>query len=74
MVADISDAAKRQLTGTRPGIIWTHIDYIDKATFDSLANSETRPSLLDRIATAVFESPKRRHVTQLMFSGAPYIE
>jgi hypothetical protein len=73
IVTDISDAAKHQLTGTRRGIIWTHIDYIDKAMFDSLAYSAAHPSLFDQIANAVFNSAKRRHVTQLIFSGAPYL-
>jgi hypothetical protein len=73
IVNDISDAAKRQLTGTRPGIIWTRIDYIDKSMFDSLANTTGRPSLFDQIATAVFRSPKRSHVAQLIFSGAPHL-
>lgn len=73
IVTDISDAAKHQLTGTRGGVIWTHIDYIDKAMFDSLAYAVTYPSLFDQIANAVFRSEKRRHVTQLIFSGAPYL-
>ncbi|MGO9592983.1 MAG: hypothetical protein ACLQFF_12570 [Steroidobacteraceae bacterium] len=72
MVLAISDAAKRQLTGSRPGIIWTHIDYIDKALFASLAYSAKRPSLFDSIANAVFNSANRRHVIQVVFSGAPH--
>ncbi len=73
IVTDISNAARHQLSGTRPGIVWTHIDYIDKTMFDSLAYSARRPSLFDQIANAVFNSAKRRHVMQLIFSGAPYL-
>jgi len=72
IVAAIADASKRQLTGSRPGIIWTHIDYIDKSTFDSLARSTERPCLFDSIANAVFNSAHRRHVIQIIFSGAPH--
>jgi hypothetical protein len=72
IISTISDAAKNQLSGDKPGIIWTHIDYTNSALFDSLAYSNSGVSLFDSIANAVFNSTRKGHVTQLVFSGAPY--
>jgi tetratricopeptide (TPR) repeat protein len=73
ILATVSDAAKRQLSGSRPGIIWVHIDYLDSRSFLSLANAEKGLSLFDLLAVAVLDSPKRHHVSQLIFSGGPQL-
>jgi len=73
ILATISDAAKRQLSGTRSGIIWLHIDYLDPHLFMSLATAEKGPSLFDLLATAVLDSPKRHHLSQLVISGGPHL-
>jgi tetratricopeptide (TPR) repeat protein len=73
LLATVSDAAKRQLSGTRPGIIWVHIDYLDPRSFLSLANAEKGPSLFDLLAVAILDSPKRHHISQLIISGGPHL-
>jgi tetratricopeptide (TPR) repeat protein len=65
----LTDTAKRQFTDTRPGIIWLHIDYLQPEIFDALAYAKTGASFLDLLALAVFDSPKRSHICQLVFSG-----
>jgi hypothetical protein len=69
----ISDASKRQFSGTRPGIIWVHVDYISPEIFNSMAYAETGASLFDLIALAVLDSPKRDNITQLVFSGGAHL-
>ena len=71
ILATVSDAAKRQLSGCRPGIIWLHIDYLDPHFFMSLA--EKGHSLFDLLATALLNSPKRHHISQLIISGGPHV-
>jgi hypothetical protein len=74
VTATISDVAKRQFSKNRPGVIWTHIDYITSGLFDSLAISKTdHPSFFDSIANSIFRSPKRDHVIQLVFSGGTFL-
>ena len=74
VLATLGDAAKRQFTGSRPGIIWLHIDYLIPEQFDALAFREKGPSLFDLMALAVLDSPKRSHLCQLVFSGGSYLE
>jgi hypothetical protein len=69
ILATVSDAAKRQFSASRPGIIWLHIDYLDPHFFTSLTNAEKGASLSDLLAIAVLDSPKRRHISQLVISG-----
>ena len=69
ILSTISEAAKRQFTGTRPGVIWLHVDYVSQQTFDKMTYAKSGPSFFDSIANAVFASPKRNHVIQLVFSG-----
>ena len=73
VLATLSDTAKRQLSGSRPGVIWLHIDYLDPAVFDSLSVAEDGPSFLDLLALAFLDSPTRPHISQLIFSGGPRI-
>ena len=69
VITTISDASKRQFSGKNPAIIWLHVDYVTPEIFNFFAYSDKGPSLFDLIAIAVFDSPKRGHVTQLIFSG-----
>jgi hypothetical protein len=69
ILSTISEAAKRQFTGARPGIIWLHVDYISQQFFDEMTYAKSGPSFFDSIANAVFSSPKRNHIIQLVFSG-----
>jgi hypothetical protein len=73
ILATLRDAAKRQLSGTRPGVIWLHIDYLDPVFFNSLAYAEKGSSFFDLLALAVLDSPKRPHISQLVFSGGAHL-
>jgi hypothetical protein len=41
--------------------------------FDSMAYAKKGSSLFDLMALAVFDSPKRSHITQLIFSGGSHL-
>jgi hypothetical protein len=74
ITSTISDVARRQFSKNRPGVIWTHIDYITSGFFDSLAISKTdHSSFFDSIANSIFRSRKRDHVIQLVFSGGTFL-
>ncbi len=73
ILATLLDAAKRQFSGTRPGVVWLHIDYLDPVSFNSLAYSEKGFSFFDLLALAVLDSPKRPHISQLVFSGGAHL-
>ena len=66
---NISDAAKRQLSATRPGVVWTHIDYISPEDFQRLTLGNGIDSHTNRVVNSFFNSEKRRHLRQLVFSG-----
>ena len=72
VISTISDSCKRQLSGNRPGIVWVHVDYVSPDTFDAMAYAKTGNSFFDLIALAVLDSPKREHLTQLIFSGGAH--
>jgi tetratricopeptide (TPR) repeat protein len=69
----LSDSAKRQFSGNRPGVLWLHIDYLPPAIFDALANAPAAPSFLDLLALAVLNSPKRNHLCEVIFSGGAHL-
>jgi tetratricopeptide (TPR) repeat protein len=73
VISTISDSCKRQLSGNRPGIVWVHVDYVSPDTFDAMAYAEKGSSFFDLIALAVFDSRKRDHLTQLVFSGGAHL-
>jgi len=69
----LSDSAKRQFSGNRPGVLWLHIDYLAPVIFDALANAQAGASFLDLLALAVLNSPKRSHLCQIIFSGGAHL-
>jgi hypothetical protein len=69
----LSDSAKRQFSGNRPGALWLHIDYLPPVMFDALANAQAGASFLDLLALAVLNSPKRSHLCQIIFSGGAHL-
>jgi tetratricopeptide (TPR) repeat protein len=70
LISTISKASNRQFSGERPGIIWIHIDHLSPGVFSSMAVGKNgRSSLFDLIALAIFDSEKRSHIAQLIFSG-----
>jgi hypothetical protein len=75
IIATISESTKTQFTGTLPTIIWTHIDYIDRVRFGQLSRAkDTNQSFFDSVANAVFRSPKRVSVAQLVFTGGAFLK
>ena len=72
ILATLSDAAK-QFSGSRPSVIWLHVDYLDPVFFDSLAYAKKGASFFDLLASAVLNSPKRSHISQLVFSGGAHL-
>jgi tetratricopeptide (TPR) repeat protein len=73
VISTISDSCKRQLSGNLPGIVWVHVDYVSPDTFDAMAYAKIGTSFFDLIALAVLDSPKREHLTQLIFSGGAHL-
>jgi len=73
VLSTLSDSAKRQFSGNRPGVLWLHIDYLPPAIFDALAHAPAGPSFLDLLALAVLNSPKRNHLCQIIFSGGAHL-
>lgn len=73
IITTVSEAAKKQFTGARPGIVWTHVNYVSPEVFDALSYATEGQSLFDTIAERVFGSPKRNHVSQLVFTGGSHL-
>jgi hypothetical protein len=70
--AIISECRKKQLSGTKPSVVWVHIDYIKTPDFHRLAFANPT-SQLDHLANVVFSSPNREQLSQLIFSGGTYL-
>ncbi|GBQ43032.1 hypothetical protein [Komagataeibacter europaeus] len=68
LTATISDSAKTQFTGARPGVIVVNIEHISSDFFQSLTPS-AGSQVLASLANAVFRSHKRAHIRQLIFTG-----
>jgi hypothetical protein len=72
---NIREAARDQCTLTRPAIIWVHIEFTTPEFFDSLAGpSAERGAGLDKITLKAFNSAKRGHLKQLIFSGGSFLQ
>ena len=74
VIATISEASKTQFSGSKPGVIWVHIDYVSPESFRALSYASSGSSRLDSIANAVFHSSKREHIVQVVFSGGTYLK
>jgi hypothetical protein len=74
IIDTISEARKKQFSGTRPAVIWVHIDYVSPESFNGLAYpKQGMSSRLDAIANNVFRSSERGHIVQLLFSGGAHL-
>ncbi len=70
----LSETAKDQFSANRPGIIWIDLDLVTTDQFDALvSNSNGGASFFDLVAMAVLLSPKRSHISQLIFSGGRHL-
>jgi tetratricopeptide (TPR) repeat protein len=74
VLATLREAAKCQFTGSRPGIIWLHVDYLAPELFNAFGYRDNEISLFDLIALAILDSPKRSHLCQLVFTGGSYFQ
>lgn len=73
IIGTISEARKKQFTGTRPAVIWVHIDYVTPHSFNALSYMKQGVSRLDYIANNIFRSSDS-HIVQLVFSGGAHLK
>lgn len=66
-------SASKQLSGSLPGVIWCHMEYTSVENFDLLAKSGGTKSYFNQVKDAVFSSPNKVHVCQLVFSGGSHL-
>jgi phenylpyruvate tautomerase PptA (4-oxalocrotonate tautomerase family) len=75
IIDTISEACKKQFSGTRPAVIWVHIDYVNPDSFKALSSAKQgMSSRLGFIANNVFRSSERDHIVQLVFSGGAHLK
>jgi hypothetical protein len=70
-IAEIVKDACRQLSGARPGIVWTHFLGLTEDQFRRLAQRSTADArtAFNTIARSAFNSPNRSYVSRIMFSA-----
>jgi hypothetical protein len=74
IVDTIFEARKKQFSGTRPAVIWVHINYVTPNSFNRLSYAkEGMSSRLDYIANNIFRSSES-HIVQLAFSGGAHLK
>ena len=70
IIRTINEAAREQFSGSIPGVIWAHVNFLPNKVFNSLSTSQHGVAcLFDGIANAVFTTGKRSHISQLCFTG-----
>jgi hypothetical protein len=70
----ISETAKKQFSGSRPAVIWTHMDFIPAPVFLAWgARRNGQASLFDAIANGTLMSERRNHLSQLVFTGGSFL-
>ena len=75
IIRTISETAREQFSRLKPGVIWTHINFIPNEVFTSLSSSQGgNACFLDRIAGSALLSEKRNHLSQLVFSGGSFLD
>lgn len=66
----LNDAARSQFTGTRPGVIWTHIAFSDDEQFARLSTTKNgKACIFDGVSFRALTSKGRDHLVQLVFTG-----
>jgi len=63
----ISKTCERQFTGTRPSVLWLHLQGLDPKRVDDDLNYA--PVLFQRLAQHAFRSERRDHLTAITFSS-----
>jgi hypothetical protein len=75
IIRTINEAGREQFSGSYPGVIWTHMNFVSKEVFRSLSTSQHGTTcLFDGIANAVYRSEKRSHISQLCFTGGSFLD
>jgi hypothetical protein len=70
----ISETAKKQFSGSRPAVIWTHMNFIPAPVFLAWgARGPGQASLFDAIANGTLLSERRNHLSQLVFTGGSFL-
>lgn len=74
IIRTINEAGRQQFSGSRPGVIWTHVKFMSKEMFKSLSTPQQgKACLFDAIACAVYRSEKRSHISQLCFTSGSFL-
>jgi len=75
IIRTVNEAGREQFSGSSPGVIWTHMNFMSKEVFRSLSTSQHGMTcLFDGIANAVYRSEKRSHISQLCFTGGSFLD
>lgn len=74
MIRLIKETAKKQFTRLHPAMIWTHINFISDEVFLGWGTQRGgKPCIFDAIANNTLASPKRNHLSQLIFTGGSFL-
>jgi hypothetical protein len=74
IIRTIGEAAREQFSGSKPGVIWTHINFIPDEVLTHLGLAQgAAASFCDRVASSALFSEKRNHLSQLVFSGGSFL-
>jgi hypothetical protein len=58
-----------------PSVIWTHVEFASEERFNEMKRSSaTRAGFLNRVANTALLSPKRDHLSQLVFTGSSFLK
>jgi len=74
LIRMIKETAEEQFSGTRPAVIWTHLNFISEMAFSAITKRTEKASLFDAVANGTLMSEKRNHLSQLVFSGGSVLQ
>jgi hypothetical protein len=74
IIRTIGEAAREQFSRDKPGVVWTHINFVSDEVITHLALAQGAVAcFLDRVASSALLSEKRNHLSQLVFSGGSFL-
>jgi hypothetical protein len=75
IVRNLNEAAREQFSRLNPSVIWTHVEFASEERFNEMKRSSaTRAGFLDRVASTALLSPKRDHLSQIVFTGSSFLK
>ena len=58
-----------------PSVIWTHVEFASEERFNEMKRSSAKEAgFLDRVASAALLSPKRNHLSQIVFTASSFLK